>query len=459
MHYLFDLSENAPTVLYNDERSLEAICGLEPDTDKFPAKMAQYLAWIQNQPSLIAAEIDNRGPTPGPDIEGIFPFLGDSLEQVKHTRGLVGVEQQEEVVQQSTEQKLLDVFGLGKSGKNQNAEMLPEYYAYRAEGGNNEYRVPQEEQYEGYSDQNNKEDGGVVAAPVMHPNDLTAPEKRKPSRKRRARVFSLADEEPEMTEDGNEKVALGEKNDLPHKRRKTVADNQYTCPELDCGKSVPKKQMKAHKLWHSVGVPKEKKCKPCELGFERHSHLHNHLESKNHYKITGQSLEEKQKCICDYPDCKREFFNEVLLGCHKRTVHSSSVSVVASSENLGSNICEDCGYVGRKDNMANHKKIVDHSLQKLCPLCTDADQKIYKTHIALSQHIRSSHRDERVCKECGFEAESVQKLLAHLKKAQHTRKFICEDCFGDFLSLSMLTQHREKEHDLNKGCMVLKQKK
>ena len=181
------------------------------------------------------------------------------------------------------------------------------------------------------------------------------------------------------------------------------------------------------------------------MGFKSLVGLNNHLKSISHYKITGQSLEkEKRKCICNYSDRNREFFNEILLQNHKRTTHSPNVSVVT---------CEDCGYVGRKSNMANHKK-VDHSLQELCLLCADADKKIYKTRIALSQHIQSSHEDERECKECGFETESVQQLLVHLKTVKHKRTFMCEDCAQDFLSQSRLRRHQEEEHGLKRRRMI-----
>ena len=77
------------------------------------------------------------------------------------------------------------------------------------------------------------------------------------------------------------------------------------------------------------------------MGFKSLGDLKRHLVSIGHYEITGQPLEEKQKCICNYSGCNREFFNDVLLRKHKRKTHSSNFSVVT---------CEDCGYVGRKDN-------------------------------------------------------------------------------------------------------------
>ena len=107
--------------------------------------------------------------------------------------------------------------------------------------------------------------------------------------------------------------------------------------------------------------------------------------------------------------------------------------------------------------LAQHAR-ADHSLEELCLLCTNADNKIYKARAALSQHIRSSHSDEKICKDCGFEAASVQKLLTHLKAAKHTRKVMCEDCSQGFLSQGRLRQHREEKHGFNKWCIVFEQK-
>ena len=232
-----------PSVIYDDGRSLQAIFGLKPGPDR------------------IAEEMDNRG----------------------HIRGL-GIEQQEEVVKQSTLENLVGLFGLPEkkgpdiapraesifdqhSQQNQESavvdlpvpnEMLPEWYPYGAE--DDEYRVPQEGYDEGYSDQNNVEDDVVVAAPV--------PEKRPLKRKRRAKVLSSSSEEHETTEEETEDVDLGEKDDSSldspsidltlNKRRKTVADNQYTCPEFGCKKSLDDKHIEAHKAWHSVEVMVDK---------------------------------------------------------------------------------------------------------------------------------------------------------------------------------------------------------
>ena len=146
---------------------------------------------------------------------------------------------------------------------------------------------------------------------------------------------------------------MGEKNDssldLPsidlasNKRRKTAVDYQYICLEPNCGKSIDKKdQIEAHERWHSVEVLADKKCNACQLGFRYVADLKCHLASMGHYEITGQSLGGEQKYTCDHSGCNREFFNEILLRKHKRTIHSPNVSVVT---------CEDCEYVGRnKDN-------------------------------------------------------------------------------------------------------------
>ena len=123
----------------------------------------------------------------------------------------------------------------------------------------------------------------------------------------------------------------------------------------------------------------EKHCGKCGYDAPTHEMLRDHI-NENHYG--------RYECN----ECDATFAQSHNLSRHKNSAHKGS----------GNNICADCGWIGRKDNMTNHAKI-DHSLQELCLLCADADNKIYKTRVALSQHIRSNHGDETVCKDCGFE--------------------------------------------------------
>ena len=121
------------------------------------------------------------------------------------------------------------------------------------------------------------------------------------------------------------------------------------------------------------------------------------------------------KFICEI--CNKAMKTANTLRIHKKVNHVEKVK---------ENVCDICGYVGTKANLARHMTEI-HKKEKKCPYC----EKNFGKKDALEYHLDNHHPGT--------------------SEIQHT----CQECGKGFMFRNTLTRHFHRNH---KGIVQTKQK-
>ena len=203
----------------------------------------------------------------------------------------------------------------------------------------------------------------------------------------------------------------------------------YACDFLECKyTSFTKTDMATHKKFH-LNI-KEFECHLCDNKFILKHHLEQHI--KTHNKVY----------ICDYPDCKEEFYINTELTEHKHIYHPNYL------------YCNDCEYKTiEKYNLNTHIKIKHAKIKDFkCPM--EDCRYSCSTKGNLKNHVNNYHEKIKdyscLFENCCFKSCNQRDINIHYKSVHlHIKDLECDEC--DYITSRKTSLDNHRLNNCRKG--------
>jgi len=164
-------------------------------------------------------------------------------------------------------------------------------------------------------------------------------------------------------------------------------------------------------------------------------------------KITWKSRKEKSYHIKTE---HRKYFNcETCMKAFKEEKnYSSHLQNHANKIKGESNICEDCGFVGKdKYSVKSHRNFHHDDTVLICDICSTD----FQGHLRLKIHRRRSHANSnKNCTECGGVFKNLPKHIKTMHTSENDKKYQCDKCGKGFVDKTRLASHTISVHTSEK---------
>ena len=103
-----------------------------------------------------------------------------------------------------------------------------------------------------------------------------------------------------------------------------------------------------------------------------------------------------------------------------------------------SNICEDCGFVGKdKYSVKSHRNFHHDEIVLICDICS----KDFQGHLKLKIHRQRLHSKSKECKVCGGNFRNLLKHTRTMHTTDGEKKYQCDECGKGFVDKTRLRSH------------------
>ncbi|XP_021707646.1 gastrula zinc finger protein XlCGF57.1 [Aedes aegypti] len=245
------------------------------------------------------------------------------------------------------------------------------------------------------------------------------------------------DEDEDDDDDNVEQKAKATKSKGPKSSTKSASkekkskDSKYSkihcdqCPKFFYNEERYQAHMRVHQ-----GL-KPATCEQCNREFAKFTYLKVHMEMMH--------SEDKQKILCDFPDCGRSFATLAGMVSHKNVKHLGKV--VPKQEH----VCEYCGKVfGSFSMLKLHRDKHHEGIRKhTCSVCGKSHDSRHKLKFHMLRH---EGIKQYTCHICGAKKTTPTELKIHVNRHTREKKYPCGQCDAVFLSTGNKSRHVRLVH-------------
>ena len=146
-------------------------------------------------------------------------------------------------------------------------------------------------------------------------------------------------------------------------------------------------------------------------------------EKRDHFKIVH-----KKYFNCE--TCKKVF--------KKEEDYFSHIKKHANKIKSDSNICEECGFVGKdKYSVKSHRNFHHDATVLICDICS----RDFQGHLKLKIHRQRFHGSSKQCKDCGGMFKNLLKHMRTMHTTDDDKKYQCDECGKGFIDKTRLGSH------------------